>query len=115
MLRLVSYSGRVNLLWGTMILPPWLSDYGAVSASALAGSLANGGRWRGVDGKFSFGVMVPELAAAVALAVGIMALGEYSHGLIDLKVLAGLGVLGGWLGPKPVADFVIRKFFGGPK
>lgn len=94
-----------------MALPDWVSDYGAVSGAALAASVANGSRWKGTDGKYDMHRLVPELATAVCLAIGIMAVGEYSHGLIDIKVLVGLGVLAGWLGPQPVADWVVNKFF----
>lgn len=96
-----------------MALPDWVSDYGAVSGAALAASVANGSRWKGLDGKYQWSRLVPEMATAVCLSIGIMAVGEYSHGLIDIRVLVGLGVLSGWLGPQPVADWVVNKFFGG--
>lgn len=94
-----------------MVMPDWLRDYGAVSVAALAGSVTNGGRWVDVNGNFSRARAVTELATAVSMSVGLMAVGEYTH--VDLKVLCGLGVLGGWLGPKTVADWVLKKWFGG--
>lgn len=94
----------------TIGIPPWISDYGAVSFAALFGSLANGSRWKNETGQFERARILTETATAVALSIGIMAAGEYSHGILDLKILAGLGVIGGWLGPKPVADYALRKF-----
>lgn len=102
---------RVMSGLGMVGIPDWVSDYSAVSGAALAASVANGSRWRRADGTWDWHRLAPELATAVCLAMGIMAVGEYSHGLVDLKVLVGLGVLAGWLGPQPVADFVVARFF----
>jgi hypothetical protein len=51
--------------------------------------------------------VVTELATAVGLSMGIMALGESLH--VDLKVLVGLAVFGGWLGPAAVSDMVLSR------
>ena len=92
-----------------MTLPSWLSEYGAVSAAAFFGSLANGSRWKGPAGNFIWSRVITEGATVVALAIGIMAFADYVRGAVDLKVLCGAGVLAGWLGPRTVADFVLSK------
>jgi hypothetical protein len=51
--------------------------------------------------------VLPEVATAIGLSVGVMALGTYGH--VDLKILAGLAVFAGWLGPAAVSDMVLAK------
>ena len=98
-----------------MQLPDWLGQYGAVSGSAFLGSVANanGSRWRRADGRFDGWQIFTEGVTVVALAVGIVALSDYTKGILDLKVLCGLGVIGGWLGPQSVADFALKKLGAG--
>lgn len=92
-----------------MTVPDWLTEYSAVAAATFFGSFANGPRWRDSEGRFCLSQFVTEGATVVALTVGLIGLADYSHGAIDLKVLCGGGVLFGWLGPKPIADWVLEK------
>ena len=94
-----------------MQLPDWLTQYGAVSGSALLGSVANanGSRWRRSDGRFDGWQIFTEGVTVVGLAVGIIGLADYTKGILDLKILCGLGVISGWLGPQSVAAFVLKK------
>lgn len=92
---------------GTMGIPDWLPPYGATAAAALFGSVARGKTWRGEDGKIQMGRVFPEIATALGLSIGVMALGEYGH--VDLKILAGLAVFAGWLGPAAVSDMVLAR------
>ena len=93
-----------------MTLPDWLPPYGATAIAALCGSVARGKTWRGEDGKFQMAKVIPEVATALGLSMGVMALGEYGH--VDLKILAGLAVFAGWLGPAAVADMVLSRIGG---
>lgn len=52
--------------------------------------------------------VVTELATAIGLSMGVLAVGEYFH--VDLKALVGLAVFSGWLGPAAVSDMVLSKF-----
>lgn len=90
-----------------MTPPDWLSEYGAVGISAFFGGIANGSRWRDAQGNWVWRRTFIEMGTAVAIAIGLMALAESTH--VDLKILCGLGVLAGWLGPRPVADYALRK------
>ena len=92
-----------------MNTPDWLPEYGAVAAATFFGSFANGPRWRNATGGFSRPQFFTELSAVLGLTIGLIALADYSHGLIDLKVLCGGGVVFGWLGPQPVATWVLEK------
>lgn len=57
--------------------------------------------------QFVWQKFVTEAATAVGLAVVIISAGQYYH--VDPKVIAGLCVGGGWLGPVTVSDFVMQK------
>ncbi len=94
-----------------MALPDWLPDYGGTSFAALVGSLARGKSWLGVDGRLLKARVVTELATAVGLSMALVAAGEYFH--VDLRVLLGLGVFAGWLGPAAVSDMVLARIPGG--
>ena len=91
-----------------MTLPDWASGYGATAGAALVGSIARGRSWLGADGRFRMTRLLPEVATAVGLSFGIMAVGEWGH--VDLKVLAGMAVFAGWLGPAAVADMALARF-----
>lgn len=93
-----------------MQAPEWLPQYAATGAAALIGSLARGRSWRGPDGRVHVVLIVPELVTAIALSIGVMALGSYGH--VDMKILAGLAVFAGWLGPAAVSDLVMAKIRG---
>ena len=80
-----------------------------MAGATFFGSFANGPRWRGSDGKFSASQFLTEAATVIGLTIGLIGLADYSHGAIDLKVLCGAGVLFGWLGPKPIADWVLTR------
>lgn len=90
-----------------LVLPDWVGEYAAVTASALFGGIANGSRWRDQSGAWQWSRVGIETATAVALSVGIMALGETTH--LDLKILSGLGVLAGWLGPRAVSGLALKR------
>ena len=92
-----------------MVLPDWVTEYSAVAAATFFGSFANGPRWRDSSGNFCLSQFLTEGATVLGLTVGLIGLADYSHGIIDLKVLCGGGVLFGWLGPKPIADFVLTR------
>lgn len=94
-----------------MQVPDWLPEYGAVSGAALLGSVANakGSRWRGIDGRIDWHTVIVEGATVIGLSVGIIAFGDWTKGVVDLKVLCGIGVIAGWLGPETVAGFVLEK------
>ena len=88
-------------------IPDWASEYAAVAASAFFGGVANGNRWRDAGGNWIWQRIVIEAMTALALAIGIIALAGLAN--VDLRILCGLGVLGGWLGPRPVADYALKK------
>ena len=90
-----------------MQVPDWLAPYGATAMAALLGSVARGKTWVGGDGRLMLVRVLPELATAVGLSIGVMAIGSYTH--VDLKVLAGIAVFAGWLGPVAVSDMVLSK------
>lgn len=92
-----------------MQLPDWLPEYGAVAAATFFGSFANGPRWRDASGRFCLSQFLTEGATVVGLTIGLIGLADYSHGVLDLKVLCAGGVLFGWLGPKPIADWVLIR------
>lgn len=95
-------------------VPEWVPQYGAMSFAALVGSVARGRSWQGSDGKLVMTRVVTELATALGLSMGMMALGEWLHW--DVKVLVGLAVFAGWLGPAAVSDMVLSRFsLGGSK
>lgn len=94
--------------WGFAVqVPDWLSEYSAVAVSAFFGGVANGSRWKDDQGKWSWSRVGIEAMTALALSVAIIALAERFD--LDLRILCGLGVLSGWLGPKPVADFALKR------
>lgn len=98
-----------------MQLPGWVNDYGAVSAAAFFGSLANGSRWKDGTGSFVWSRIITEGATVIGLAIGIMAFADWTKGVVDLKVMCGAGVLAGWLGPQTVANFVLSRIGVGQK
>lgn len=49
-----------------------------------------------------------EAATAVGLSMAAVAVGEYFH--VDLKILVGVAVFAGWLGPAAVGDLVLSRF-----
>lgn len=90
-----------------MQAPDWLPEYGVMGFAALIGSVARGKSWTGGDGKVLVARVVTELATAVGLAMAVVSAGEYFH--VDLKVLVGLAVFSGWLGPAAVSDMVLSR------
>ncbi len=92
-----------------MQVPDWVTEYGAVAAATFFGSFANGPRWRDSSGHFCRAQFVTEGATVIALTIALIGLAQWSHGVIDLKVLCGGGVLFGWLGPQPIAQWFLEK------
>lgn len=90
-----------------MELPSWLPEYGAMSFAALVGSIARGRSWTGPDGKIAVARVVVELSTAVGLSMVVVSCGDYFH--IDMRILVGLAVFSGWLGPAAVSDMVMSK------
>ena len=89
---------------GTMQTPEWLPEYGATAFAALVGSVARGKSWITADGKFHIARLVTELSTAVGFGMIVISAGDYFH--VDLRVLIGIAVFGGWLGPAAAWDFV---------
>ncbi len=90
-----------------METPPWLPEYGAMAFAALVGSVARGRSWAGPDGRIAVARVAVELATAVGLSMAVVAGGDYFH--IDMRILIGLAVFSGWLGPAAVSDMVMTK------
>lgn len=90
-----------------MVLPDWVPQYGGMAALAGVGSVARGKQWFGQDGRFMWAKFLSEAATAIGLGVVIVAAGEYWH--IDARVLSGLCVGAGWLGPAAVSELVLEK------
>lgn len=76
--------------------------------AAGLGSVARGRNWVDAAGKFVLSKFMTEGATALGLAIGIVALGDKFA--LDMKLVAGLCVFAGWLGPAAVSDFVLKKF-----
>lgn len=96
-----------------MQAPDWLPEYSVMGFAALIGSVARGRSWQGPDGKLVMARAVTELATAVGLSMGVVGLGEWLH--VDIKVLVGLAVFSGWLGPAAVSGMVLDRFMPGGK
>lgn len=90
-----------------MQAPDWLPGYGATALAAFIGSLARGRSWHGPDGRLVMARFLSEGATAMGLSMAVVALGEYAH--IDLKILVGIAVFTGWLGPAAVGDLVLSR------
>lgn len=90
-----------------MNIPGWLPPYGATALAALCGSVARGKTWQDPGGRLLMSRVFPEAATALGLSVGVVALGSYAN--VDLKVLAGIAVFAGWLGPAAVSDMVLSR------
>ena len=89
-----------------MQAPEWLPEYGAMAFAAFVGSVARGRNW--VDGgRFLIAKFVTEVCTAVGLSMAVVAVGEYFH--VDMKILVGLAVFSGWLGPAAASDLVMSK------
>lgn len=93
-----------------MEAPDWFPSYGATAFAALVGSLARGRAWRGADGRLVVARFLTEGATAVGLSMAVVAAGEYFH--VDLKLLIGVAVFAGWLGPAAVSDMVLSRLPG---
>ena len=87
--------------------PDWLPPYGATALAAFIGSLARGRSWHGPDGRLVMARFLTEACTALGLSMAVVAAGEYFH--VDLKVLVGIAVFGGWLGPAAVGDLVLSR------
>lgn len=85
-----------------------VSQYAWMTLLALCGSIARGKQWVDANGRFLVSKFISEIATAICLAVGAVWAGSYLH--VEMAAVAALSVLGGWLGPAAVADFVISKF-----
>lgn len=92
-----------------MQTPDWLPEYGAVALATFFGSFANGPRWRDSSGRFSRAQFLTEGAAVVGLTIALVGMADYAQGIVDTKVLCAIGVMFGWLGPQPVAAWVLEK------
>lgn len=90
-----------------MEVPSWLPEYGAMAFAALVGSIARGRNWLGLDGRFAVTRAAVELSTAVGLSMAVVACGDYFH--VDMRILVGLAVFSGWLGPAAVSDMVVAK------
>jgi hypothetical protein len=91
-----------------MHTPDWLPPYGATSLLAGIGSLMRAKQWKDpVTGRLVVAQMVTEGATAVGLGVAVIAFGTSYH--VELPVLCGISVFAGWLGPGPIAAFVLKK------
>lgn len=96
-----------------MSLPPGVAEYSGFAALAGVGSVARGKQWVGPDGKFLTGKFVAEAATAVGIAAVVIAGGAWKH--LDPSIMAGLCVVGGWLGPATVSDLLLSRFGLGKK
>lgn len=91
-----------------MQLPDWFPEYAGFTGLAAVGSIARGKQWFDpLTGKFSWARFVTEASIAVGLAAVIGGCGVAWH--VEVPVLCALCVGGGWLGPEPVAKFLLDK------
>lgn len=95
-----------------MALPGWVTDYSGMTALAAIGSLARGRQWSDpVTGRFLWMRFISEFATAIGLAVVVVSWGTWAH--VEMPVLCGICVGAGWLGPEPVANFILNKLGAG--
>ena len=93
-----------------MQAPDWLPPYGGTAVAAWVGCVARGRSWRDADGRLVVARFLTEAATAVGLSMAVVGLGTIW--LVDLKLLIGIAVFAGWLGPAAVSDLVLARLPG---